>query len=775
MPTLPLPFPFSVSAVVSTPPRRLAMRVRPFISGALTLLSLKPSFFPPLLSFRISLLHFSTALPRAPCLRRGIKQLLTPGSAPRRFLGSRPRHPTAHEEDSLSLSPSPASLSIGDAGDGVVMINATLKRTPAHDAALLILKGPVPEAPGSAEQHHLQAIVDAVVEEDRNILSFEVSRAVADRRYGESYLDDFGIPASVQQSVESPEIRKAPNDGPFPKKQCCFELPPCLCERRRGFVQGNCAINANAYPVLRSTGMLERVSVTELKHNAAKETLDIGFTFSVPDSLMGCPLDARHLSTLLPSCEEEELPELAQVGLGVRLCEHAPVHITHMHTPAVLALAGSKGTADVLEIRALVYGEDAAGTGSAMGGDGGARMLLQRVMCCYLRQAWRLLEKKRMMGMTDRIEEATGQRAHHMLRRGLFFSHRDLDVLLAYVLKCKAASKPGEGDKTEKAATCPFYLYTGRGPSSESLHIGHLVPFIFTKYLQDAFDVPLVIQLTDDEKFLFKENLALEQTQRLAFENAKDIIACGFDVNKTFIFANTDYIKYLYPTMLEIQKRVTFNQTRGIFGFSGSDNIGKVAFPACQAAPSFASAFPSLFGTGPNARTVKCLIPQAIDQDPYFRMTRDVAVRMGLPKPALVHSRFIPALQGYKTKMSGSVESSSIYVSDSPKEIADKINKFAFSGGRATIEEQRQFGANLTVDVPYQYLTFFLEDDEELARIGEAYSSGKMLTGEVKQRLIKLLQDLIQQHQERRAKVTDDMVREFMNPHRPCFERFRAN
>ena len=26
-----------------------------------------------------------------------------------------------------------------------------------------------------------------------------------------------------------------------------------------------------------------------------------------------------------------------------------------------------------------------------------------------------------------------------------------------------------------------FYLYTGRGPSSESLHLGHLVPFMFTK------------------------------------------------------------------------------------------------------------------------------------------------------------------------------------------------------------------------------------------------------------------------------------------------------
>ena len=40
-----------------------------------------------------------------------------------------------------------------------------------------------------------------------------------------------------------------------------------------------------------------------------------------------------------------------------------------------------------------------------------------------------------------------------------------------------------------------FYLYTGRGPSSEALHLGHLVPFQFTKWLQDAFNAPLVIQV----------------------------------------------------------------------------------------------------------------------------------------------------------------------------------------------------------------------------------------------------------------------------------------
>lgn len=58
---------------------------------------------------------------------------------------------------------------------------------------------------------------------------------------------------------------------------------------------------------------------------------------------------------------------------------------------------------------------------------------------------------------------------------------------------------------------------TPQGPSSEALHLGHLVPFMFTKYLQDAFNVPLVIQLTDDEKSLWK-GLDIDEARRLARE-----------------------------------------------------------------------------------------------------------------------------------------------------------------------------------------------------------------------------------------------------------------
>lgn len=90
----------------------------------------------------------------------------------------------------------------------------------------------------------------------------------------------------------------------------------------------------------------------------------------------------------------------------------------------------------------------------------------------------------------------------------------------------------------------PFYLYTGRGPSSSSMHLGHLVPFIFCKWLQDIFDVPLVIQLTDDEKTLWRD-IKLEEAHKMAYENAKDIIAIGFDVAKTFIFSDFDYIGFV--------------------------------------------------------------------------------------------------------------------------------------------------------------------------------------------------------------------------------------
>ncbi|XP_072126660.1 tryptophan--tRNA ligase, cytoplasmic-like isoform X1 [Mobula birostris] len=353
--------------------------------------------------------------------------------------------------------------------------------------------------------------------------------------------------------------------------------------------------------------------------------------------------------------------------------------------------------------------------------------------------------------LIERLEQLTGQKAHHFLRRGIFFSHRDMQQVL-------------DAFETKKS----FYLYTGRGPSSEAMHVGHLIPFIFTKWLQDVFNVPLVIQLTDDEKYLWKD-ITLEQAYKYSVENAKDIIACGFDLNKTFIFSDLDYMGQspgFYHNVVKVQKHVTFNQVKGIFGFGDSDCIGKISFPAIQAAPSFSSSFPQIFN---GRKDIQCLIPCAIDQDPYFRMTRDVAPRIGYSKPALLHSTFFPALQGAQTKMSASDPNSSIFLTDTPKQIKTKINKHAFSGGKDTIEEHQRLGGNCEVDVSYMYLRFFLEDDERLDKIKQDYSSGKLLTGELKKILIETLQPLIAEHQARRKQVTDELVKQFMTPRKLAY------
>lgn len=102
---------------------------------------------------------------------------------------------------------------------------------------------------------------------------------------------------------------------------------------------------------------------------------------------------------------------------------------------------------------------------------------------------------------------------------------------------------------------------------------------------------------------------------------------------------------------------------------------------------------------------------------------RDVAPKLKHPKCALLHSKFFPSLLGIDAKMSASDSNSSIYLTDKPHEIANKIKKHAFSGGGATKEEHERNGGNTDIDVSYHYLTFFLEDDAQLKDIHDVRSA----------------------------------------------------
>jgi tryptophanyl-tRNA synthetase len=218
-----------------------------------------------------------------------------------------------------------------------------------------------------------------------------------------------------------------------------------------------------------------------------------------------------------------------------------------------------------------------------------------------------------------------------------------------------------------------------------------------------------------------------------------------------------------YENVVRTSRQITTSTAKAVFGFQDSDNIGKVHFASIQISTAFPSSFPDVLDL---PEKTPCLIPCAIDQDPYFRVCRDVADKLKFAKPALIHSRFFPALQGSGTKMSASDASTAIYLDDTPKQIAKKINKYAFSGGQVTVEDHRKLGGNPDVDVAYQYLSFFLDDDVKLQEIYDSYKKGDLLSGELKKIAIDEITAFVVNFQETIKTIDQTVLDKFMKPHK---------
>ena len=329
----------------------------------------------------------------------------------------------------------------------------------------------------------------------------------------------------------------------------------------------------------------------------------------------------------------------------------------------------------------------------------------------------------------ERIKKHTKE-LHFMLRRGIFFANRDLNWLL---------------DEYEKGNK--FFLYTGRGPSGP-VHLGHLGTWIFVKWLQDKFGVELWFQFTDDEKFLFKEK-SMDEIKKWTEENMLDVIALGFDPKKTHFIIDTKHANLLYPEAIKFAKKITFSTVKAAFGMTNENNIGQIFYTSMQAVPAV---IPSVIAK----KNIPCLIPLAIDQDPHFRVARDVYPKLGYYKPAIIHGMFLPPLSGVSGKMDSSANSdtNSILTTDTPEQVKKKINKYAFSGGQATLEEHRKLGGNPDIDVCFQYLKMLFEsDDKKLDQIYKDYKSGKMLTGELKQYTIDKINEFLKVHQKKREEA----------------------
>ena len=344
--------------------------------------------------------------------------------------------------------------------------------------------------------------------------------------------------------------------------------------------------------------------------------------------------------------------------------------------------------------------------------------------------------------LLERFKKVTGKELHPWLKRGIYFTHRGFESFLD-------AYEAGE----------PVFLYTGRGPSSEAMHIGHLIPFIFTKWMHDTFNCPLVIQISDEEKAAFK-HVDFESLHKMGFENAKEIISCGFDVKKTFIFSNRDY-RLMCPKYenftTDFKNNTPIKSIQSIFGLNEKGNIFMYDWPVYQSVAAFWQAYPHIFGSRPAV----CCVPHAIDQDPYFRLARDVASKMNLIKPTNIMCTFIPPITGQDGKMSSSKADATLFLTDDKETLTKKIMTLCKSGADPDPEVHKKKGGNVDEDIAYQYLRYFEMDDEKLEKIKNDFSTGKLSAIGIKEILVEKIWAIMDEIQNNRKKIDEKLLKEY--------------
>jgi tryptophanyl-tRNA synthetase len=329
-----------------------------------------------------------------------------------------------------------------------------------------------------------------------------------------------------------------------------------------------------------------------------------------------------------------------------------------------------------------------------------------------------------------------------LFRRKIVFAHRDIQKILEAVRDKKR-----------------FVMMTGLMPTGK-FHLGHMLlaqQMIFWQNL----GARLYIAVADIEAYNARAQ-SLEESRKIAIEQyILNYIALGLKPKNCEIYFQSERSKdakksnAYYRLQNLLARHATFNEFKAVYG---EINPGKMVSSLLQASDMYHPQLKEFEG-----KPVPTFIPVGIDQDPHIRIARDMANRIKTNKfipIASTYHLFMPGLGG--GKMSSSDPTSFIALTDSPKEVETKIKKYAFSGGRDTLEEHRKLGGNPDIDVSFQYLKMFFEpDDKKLKKIHDDYKSGKLLTSELKDILIEKINAFLKEHQKKR-KLAEKQLGKFI-------------
>jgi len=337
-----------------------------------------------------------------------------------------------------------------------------------------------------------------------------------------------------------------------------------------------------------------------------------------------------------------------------------------------------------------------------------------------------------------------------LFRRKIIFAHRDIQRILECIKEKK-----------------PFVMMTGLMPTGK-FHIGHMIlaqQFIFYQKL----GAKIYIAVADLEAYNAR-NQSLEESRKIAEEYISNYVALGLDLKKCDIYFQSERSKdaeksnVYYRLQNLLSRHASFNEFKAVYG---EISPGKMLSVLLQASDMLHPQLKEFEGSKDN-KGIPVLVPVGIDQDPHLRLARDISKRINnyskekFIQLSSTYHFFMPGLSG--GKMSSSDANSYIALSDSASEVKNKINKYAFSGGRDTLEEHKKKGGNPDVDVSFQYLKFFFEDnDKKLAEIEKDYRSGKLTTGELKKYTIEKINNFLKEHQERqknaKRKIPDYLLK----------------
>lgn len=328
-----------------------------------------------------------------------------------------------------------------------------------------------------------------------------------------------------------------------------------------------------------------------------------------------------------------------------------------------------------------------------------------------------------------------------LFRRNIVFAHRDIQRILDTI-------------KNKK----PFIMMTGLMPTGK-FHLGHMLvaqQFIFYQKL----GAKVYIAVADLEAYNARGQ-SLKESRKIAIdEYLTNYIALGLDPNKCEIYFQSERSNdagksnAYYRLQNILAKYATFNEFKAVYG---EISPGKMLSALLQASDMLHPQLEEFEGEMP------VIVPVGIDQDPHIRLARDLSKRIKDTKLIQLSSTyhfFMPGLHG--GKMSSSIPNSYISLTDSASDVKNKINKYAFSGGKDTLEEHRKHGGNPDVDISFQYLKYFFEpSDEKLKQIEENYRSGNLTSGELKKYTIEKISSFLKEHQEKR-KIANSKIKKFI-------------